>query len=217
MSMLGYYNDHYKSRFLSLPVVPVHDYLVGRHWANLTDFAPGGAMVGSATGVGIWDSNSYGQNLGGTSSSHGRNIGFVDGSHIIGQSINSNNCKPVMMCSKVPIALSTQIASHATSQQQLSNLTITTAVTTVVPLQLEGSRLLDQVVRDTNSTTTSRISSSNSTNNKNNTNLQPGFSNFCYTAPHVRCGNDTEYTIIWNLHVHSKNTKNFRSVRCDCV
>lgn len=61
----------------------------------------------------------------------------------------------------------------------------------------------------------------------------------CYTSPYVRCGkhhhssvssndsdatvaqlndqgNDSVWTHLWNLHVHSKNTKDFVSQSCIC-
>ena len=44
-----------------------------------------------------------------------------------------------------------------------------------------------------------------------------GLQSFCYTAPYVRCANSTSWTALWNLHVHSKLTQRYRSVRCDCL
>lgn len=38
----------------------------------------------------------------------------------------------------------------------------------------------------------------------------------CYTAPFVRCGSQTHWTPLWNLHVHSKHTLDYRSVPCFC-
>ena len=38
----------------------------------------------------------------------------------------------------------------------------------------------------------------------------------CYTAPFVRCNESDPWTPLWNLHVHSKQTEKFRSVRCQC-
>lgn len=49
-------------------------------------------------------------------------------------------------------------------------------------------------------------------------------SKMCLTAPFVRCTigledhpEDAEWTPLWNLHVHSKHTKEFRSVPCPCT
>jgi hypothetical protein len=36
----------------------------------------------------------------------------------------------------------------------------------------------------------------------------------CYKSPFVRCGK--QWTPLWNLHVHSKHTWDFRSELCDC-
>jgi len=38
----------------------------------------------------------------------------------------------------------------------------------------------------------------------------------CYTAPYVRCSDSDPYTPLWNLHVHSKNTQDFKSLPCPC-
>jgi len=43
----------------------------------------------------------------------------------------------------------------------------------------------------------------------------PG-STSCYTAPFVRCNSTQPWTPIWNLHVHSKHTHDFRSAACVC-
>lgn len=37
----------------------------------------------------------------------------------------------------------------------------------------------------------------------------------CYTAPYVRCTNST-WVPLWNLHVHSKKTHEFKSKKCEC-
>jgi hypothetical protein len=38
----------------------------------------------------------------------------------------------------------------------------------------------------------------------------------CYTAPFVRCGEESPWTPLWNLHVHSKHTIDYKSQPCDC-
>jgi hypothetical protein len=38
----------------------------------------------------------------------------------------------------------------------------------------------------------------------------------CYTAPFVRCGGEKHWTPLWNLHVHSKHTIDYKSSLCDC-
>ena len=45
----------------------------------------------------------------------------------------------------------------------------------------------------------------------------------CYTAPYVQCriaqnkSSVTPWTPLWNLHVHSKTTKRFKSHPCKCI
>lgn len=51
----------------------------------MSSFGPGGSEVGPETGLGIWDANSWGQHIGGTSHAKGRDIGFSDPTHISGQ------------------------------------------------------------------------------------------------------------------------------------
>jgi hypothetical protein len=38
----------------------------------------------------------------------------------------------------------------------------------------------------------------------------------CYTAPMVRCNESLPWTPLWNLHVHSKHTRDFQSKACVC-
>ena len=61
-------------------------------------FAPGGPEVGPPTGHGIWDANSWGQHIGGTSHAKGRDIGFSDASHISGQAMRMSGCRVHMIC-----------------------------------------------------------------------------------------------------------------------
>lgn len=39
----------------------------------------------------------------------------------------------------------------------------------------------------------------------------------CYTAPFVRCHVNESWTPLWNLHVHSKHTINYKSEECICA
>lgn len=48
------------------------------------------------------------------------------------------------------------------------------------------------------------------------TSIQGPQQSYCYTAPYVRCADSKSWTALWNLHVHSKWTEKYRSVRCDC-
>ena len=101
MSMLAYYHHLYPNEFKLLPVVPVHDYILNRFVCNMSRFAPGGPEVGPPTGLGIWDPNSWGQFIGGTSNRKGRDVGFTDSSHISGQAIRMSKCKVLMECSNI--------------------------------------------------------------------------------------------------------------------
>jgi hypothetical protein len=68
MSMLGYYHHLHATEFKLLPVVPNSPlYFRNRHVCDIASFSPDGYSVGPATGHGIWDSNSWGQFIGGTS------------------------------------------------------------------------------------------------------------------------------------------------------
>lgn len=69
-----------------------------RFVCNMSLFAPGGPEVGPPTGYGIWDANSWGQHIGGTSHAKGRDIGFSDASHISGQAMRMSACRVHMIC-----------------------------------------------------------------------------------------------------------------------
>ena len=96
--MLAYYHRIRPKDFFLLPVVPNYEYMLNRHVCNMSDFGPNGREVGPATGVGIWDPNSWGQFIGGTSITKGRNKGFTDSSHIAGQAIRTTKCTSKMTC-----------------------------------------------------------------------------------------------------------------------
>jgi hypothetical protein len=157
MSMLGNYHQVHPNLFKLLPVAPVFGgYLNRRPFCNVSEFAPGGKEVGPATGPGVWDPNSWGQHIGGTSKKKGRDKGFIDSSHIAGQGMILGRCTVSMQCGN-------QSSQHIAQPAAAS----------------EGWD----------------------------------------TAPHVRCGENetlTEWTPLWNLHVHSKHTAHYRSVPCEC-
>ncbi|MGB4191692.1 MAG: hypothetical protein WBJ81_04005, partial [Rickettsiales bacterium] len=99
MSMLANYHRLYPDVFRLLPVAPSYgSYIIRRPFCNVSDFAPGGREVGPPTGHGVWDPNSWGQHLGGTSKKKGRDKGFVDSSHVSGQAMILAPCKVGMMC-----------------------------------------------------------------------------------------------------------------------
>lgn len=158
MSMLAYYHHLEPKEFYLFPVVPHYAYVMNKYICNLTDFGPLGTQLPGPTGRGIWDPNSYGQFLGGTSRYRGRDKGFTDASHIAGQAMRTNGCKPKMVCSNVTI----EFPSTATN----------------------GSFA--------------------------------GGGKYCYTAPFVHCADDPTWTPLWNLHVHAKHTKDYKSEPCPC-
>ena len=98
MSMLAYYHYLYPKDFLLFPVAPEYKYILNRHICNIAEYGPDGKQSGEATGRGIWDPNSWGQFLGGTATKRGRDKGFTDSSHIAGQAMRTNMCRPHMLC-----------------------------------------------------------------------------------------------------------------------
>ena len=160
MSMLAFYHRLFPNNLKMLPVVPSFPFLVRKPFCNISNFSPEGWEAGGPTGAGIWDPNSWGQYIGGTSNKRGRNKGFVDSSHIAGQGIIIGKCIVQMLC---------------------------------------GNQSYNQPQRDSG---------------------QYVHSYSCYTAPFVRCGqegNETNpWTPLWNLHVHSKHTLDYRSTSCPC-
>eukprot|EP01038_Epipyxis_sp_PR26KG_P011952 gene11952-15997_t len=98
MSMLSYYHFLFPKQLTLFPVVPIHNPVIVRYTSNTSIFSINASEVGPDTGNGIWDSNSWGQYLGGTHFMNGRNKGFTDGSHISGQSIRMSGCTVAIMC-----------------------------------------------------------------------------------------------------------------------
>jgi hypothetical protein len=101
MSLMGYFHELFPDNFNLLPVVPTYGYLKNRHIIDVGAYAPDGKEANGGAGKdmdGIWDPNSWGQFIGGTSSKNGRDKGFTDGSHIAGIAIRIAKCKPHMMC-----------------------------------------------------------------------------------------------------------------------
>jgi len=103
MSLMGFYHKIIPDRFQLLPVVPEYPYMTNRHVMNISEFGPRGRESGPNTYNGIWDPNSWGQFLGGTSSKGGRDKGFTDSSHVPGLAIRMGNCRPHMICGKPEI------------------------------------------------------------------------------------------------------------------
>lgn len=172
MSMLAYYHELYPQSLKLLPVVPVHNYVLNRFVCNMSEFGPGGTEVGPDTGLGIWDANSWGQHIGGTSHAKGRDIGFSDPTHISGQAMRMSGCRVHMLCGN-----QSYTKHHSHYMTAISNFKEEFARSGVVAVASLA---------------------------------------ICYTAPFVSCGGGTDWTPLWNLHVHSKHTEKFRSVLCNC-
>ena len=165
MSMLAYYHAQYPHELKLLPVVPNYKkYLVSKHIGNISEWSPDGRFVGGPTGQGIWDPNSWGQFIGGTSKGGGKNKQFTDPTHIAGQAMRTTSCRPSIEC----------------ANSSLSSTYHSDIKTTGSSFRTFGTEMK------------------------------------CYTAIFVRCDEDQEWTLLWNLHVHSKQTENFRSVPCPC-
>ena len=65
MTMLANYHRIQPDQLPLLPVAPAYDgYIQRRPFCNVSQFAPGGKDVGPSTGHGVWDPNSWGQNIG---------------------------------------------------------------------------------------------------------------------------------------------------------
>jgi hypothetical protein len=178
MSMMAYYHEIAPNDLHAFPIVPKFKYFRNRYVGNMSEYGPGGKLVGPPTGKGIWDPNSWGQYMGGTSDKKGRNSGFTDGTHVIGQAIRLNpSCQAKMVCGNA--AFSAEF-----------NLEIVKNYATEFHHKLAKDEQL--LIRD----------------------MTPSMK--CVTAPFVRCSENDTWVPLWNLHVHSKRTADFRSLPCIC-
>lgn len=109
MSMLAFFRLHsqlhsadFRPLLLNLPVVPPHAAYprrpTRRGFIDLSQFAPRGFSVGPRVAEGVWDPDSWGQFLGGTSRRQGRDRGFIDPAHIAGQAMLLKTCRVRMEC-----------------------------------------------------------------------------------------------------------------------
>uniref|UniRef100_A0A7S3HGP5 Uncharacterized protein n=1 Tax=Spumella elongata TaxID=89044 RepID=A0A7S3HGP5_9STRA len=194
MSMLAYYHEIKPIQFKIFPVVPAYPYMLNRHVINMSHFGPGGEQVGPATGHGVWDPNSWGQLIGGTATKRGRDKGFTDSSHIAGQATRMNQCKLEMLCGNQTISpyaeppvLSSGSTISSIGGSDSSNITSVVDIHTLSA----SDKVAWQWWLDHQETQ-------------------------CYTAPFVRCGDSPIWTPLWNLHVHSKHTQDYKSVACPC-
>jgi hypothetical protein len=194
MSMLAYYREVYPNILKVLPVVPSYPgFHVVRPFCNVSAYSPGGTETGPATDRGIWDPNSWGQYIGGTSRKKGRDKGFKDTSHIAGQAIILGKCRVEMRCGNQTVAA------------PKGSLGISAKAEDVAPIAGVG------------------VDRSRAIQNSSSGYIGRGvIATSCYTAPFVKCSktadeeNDMPWIPLWNLHVHSKHVIDFRSRTCFC-
>ena len=170
--------------------------------------------MGSVSRNGIFDPGSWGQFLGGTHSRHGRDVGFKDSASIVGQALRTNpSCVAMMMCSNMTLTerfltRNAELNSFTASHASLGNTSSTDSSPSVA------------IAATADPTVTSNIASNQTISlSLRRSQLEVPSSNTgggCYTAPFVRCNESDPWTPLWNLHVHSKQTEKFRSVRCHC-
>jgi hypothetical protein len=186
MSMLAYYHEINPEGFKIFPVVPAHSYNLNKYVVNMSRFGPYGEDVGPPTGHGVWDPNSWGQLIGGTATKKGKDKGFTDPSHIAGQAIRMNQCVLRMLCGNQTVSPYASAPMVKVSDAVVSAASVTD-VSTVDAVDKPALRWWREHQEDK-----------------------------CYTAPFVRCSDESPWTPLWNLHVHSKHTIDYKSAPCDC-
>ena len=175
----------------------------------------------------------YVRAVGGTASKGGRDKRFTDASHVVGQAIRLNpSCELQMRCGNQTVAPyvftpkggtpgMTQANSHSTNSSNSDS-------------KGDGGSSSgggSSVIGSSDSHHTGNSSSGSNAGTVIHTAhgelLTPmerlellwweeHQETFCYTAPFVRCSEDEPWTPLWNLHVHSKHTQDYKSERCEC-
>eukprot|EP00601_Ochromonadales_sp_CCMP2298_P021991 CAMPEP_0173303164 /NCGR_PEP_ID=MMETSP1143-20121109/18744_1 /TAXON_ID=483371 /ORGANISM="non described non described, Strain CCMP2298" /LENGTH=872 /DNA_ID=CAMNT_0014243857 /DNA_START=97 /DNA_END=2716 /DNA_ORIENTATION=+ len=205
MTMLAHYHHLHPHVFKQLPVVPAHSYNLNRYVVNMSTYGPGGDRVGPATGHGIWDPNSWGQLVGGTSRKRGRDKGFSE------QAIRMNGCTLAMLCGNQ------STAPYAALPQALSpyvNLTSYWEARRAGGGMGAGAGA--GVGMDMGLGVGVGVSALSDSEASAFLYWQAHLETQCYTAPFVRCSEQAPWTPLWNLHVHSKATPDYLSQRCPC-
>jgi hypothetical protein len=201
MSLLAYFHKLHPTFLQYLPLLPDFAFTTNRHIPNVTDFVPGGNLVGPRFGAAraLFDSGSYGQYLGGTHMRNGENRGFTDPKHIIGVAMRISPCRPLMLCTdhKNYLADSRNVHGRIISEYWINES---------LPV---GHRRHFGV--DYSALAVSLLQSSTGAK---------GATASCHTAPFVTCdGLDAvqpQYFPLYNLHIHSKRTLEFISRSCVC-
>ena len=98
MSLMSFYRQLHPDRMAYFPVLPSAKYVENRWVGSMQRWStPKGSKIAGPTLDGVWDPNSWGQRLGGTS--RGKDdIGFTDPTHIIAQGILVTICRIKMRC-----------------------------------------------------------------------------------------------------------------------
>jgi hypothetical protein len=191
MTMLAFYRQMKPELMKLFPIVPNYaHYPIRRPFCNLNLFAPGGKEVGPPVPPAIFDSGSWGQQLGGTYSKKGRDKGFLDTAHIIGQSIILAKCRVEMFCTRNG-SMGVILPANSTSALHLQ---VNPHIQHAHLKALEEKKEIDIKALFP---------------------LRPNRYE-CYTAPFAACHEDPNWIPLWNLHVHSKHTYLFISRPCDC-
>ena len=236
MTMLAYYRHRFPPRLLVLPVVPQVPYNLNRWVCNMSEYGPRGREVGAAltvrdaayvdderrrrgglrivsvatnTVVGspkmdfLFDPNSYGQYLGGTHKHHDK--GYRDITHIVGQAIRTTGCQIRMQCANTTMHAWRNITALGLGRQQPTHTSPRLCYTAPFvfcgtffpggwkpPVETPGGGGKAVVSEGT-----------------------PPPSSEPTPAPTV-AGETPDWNALVNLHVHSKNTLEFKSLPCEC-
>ena len=173
-----------------------------------------------------------GQVLGGTHKKRGRDKGFTDKTHILYEIIWYYKCRPIMHCSRnLMSSLEYDITEGGLNKTTSSDYYNRTRIDNHSLLKYMQDKYYSNNNHSNKTHSTSTTSTSTSMNDQDLT--------VCYTAVFVICKGASEdsknendgnksptnatlpmnYTIqspLWNLHVHSKNTNEFKSRPCNC-
>jgi hypothetical protein len=165
----------------------------GSRHIDVSLFAPHGALVGPPTAEGIWDPNSWGQYLGGTSRKRGRDRGFVDMQHIAGQAILFAHCRVEMRCDD-----SLYVFKHDPSR---SNYVRGRAHSVTEAAPKHDDQYADYMGLSTAEMcmTAPFVTCKETTRNSTEATEHP-----------------QRRTPLYNLHVHSKDMEQFLPQRCSC-
>jgi hypothetical protein len=205
MSMLAYFHHLNPTDLYLLPVIPSSSsaYLSTHHIKNISVFSPGGEKSSNPLGHGIFDSGSYGQYLGGTP--HEKDPRFVDKGHIIGLAFDTVKCSLIFFC-------------HPSMSDfdvlDMEQLRIEEGVGYVV--YWEKRKIKEQQCYTAPYVKCEERSEDKHHHHLHHHHVVSGTNES--VQHHLYSSNSTwsNWTPLFNLHVHSKNTKLYQSELCDC-